>query len=197
MTHASGWLIQFLLVSFVALFAGPLLSKLPFAEHFPLTLLGLTGPQTIRLVVEGTGLLTLWLLAFHAFRRMPDNGRGFTFISRVILPLTTIVVLIVGDKTMQVVGRTLIEDLGARRYSLGYAAALLVAGLWLTVMWLLNVDALHHYFTTPAPSRKKAPRTSDKSQDPHDQTKLPDPSQPTAPPPPKNGSPPAMLGRYK
>ena len=95
MAHASGWLIQFAIVSFVALFAGPLLSKLPFAEHFPLPLLGLTGPQTIRLIAEGTGLLTLWLLAFHAFRNMPDNGRGFTFLSRTILPLITIVVLIV------------------------------------------------------------------------------------------------------
>lgn len=100
MAHTSGWLIQFTIVSCVALFAGPLLSKLPFAQHFPLTLLSLTGPQTIRLVVEGTGLLTLWLLAFHAFRHMPDNGRGFTFVSRIVLPLTTIVVLIVGDKTM-------------------------------------------------------------------------------------------------
>ena len=119
MTHASGWLIQFVIVSFVALFAGPLLSKLPFADSFPLAVLGLTGSQTIRLVVSGTGLLTLWLLAFHAFRHMPDNGRGFTFVSRIVLPLTTILVLIVGDKTMQVVGQTLIDEIGIRQYSVG------------------------------------------------------------------------------
>jgi hypothetical protein len=85
---------------------------------------------------------------------MPDNGRGFTFLSRIILPLTTIVVLIVGDKTMQMAGQTLIDDIGTRQYSLGYTAALTAAGLWLTVAWLLNLDALHHYFTAPARTRK-------------------------------------------
>ena len=199
MTHASGWLIQFVIVSFVALFAGPLLSKLPFAESFPLTVLGLTGPQTIRLVVGGTGLLTLWLLTFHAFRHMPDNGRGFTFLRRIILPLTTIVVLIVGDKTMQVVGQKLIEDIGTRQYSLGYAATLVVTGLWLTVAWLLNLDALHHYFTGPSParSRKKGSQVFEES---HDLDESIDPSgdsQPAAAAPSHNGSHPATLGRYK
>jgi eukaryotic-like serine/threonine-protein kinase len=199
MTHASGWLIQFAIVSFVALFAGPLLSKLPFAESFPLTVLGLTGPQTIRLVVGGTGLFTLWLLAFHAFRHMPDNGRGFTFLSRIILPLTTIVVLIVGDKTIQVVGQRLIEDIGTRQYSLGYAATLVVTALWLTVAWLLNIDALHHYFTAPSParSRKKGSQVVDESHDVHESTDPSGDSQPTAAAPPNNGSHPATLGRYK
>jgi len=199
MAHASGWLIQFAIVSFVALFAGPLLSKLPFAEHFPLPLFGLTGPQTIRLIAEGTGLLTLWLLAFHAFRHMPDNGRGFTFLSRTILPLITIIVLIVGDKTMQVVGQTLIEDVGIQRYSLGYAATLVAAGLWLTVAWLLNLDALNHYFTAPAPtrSRKKTPQTVDESHDVHETSGPSDTYDSASADSPNNGSPPAMLGRYK
>ena len=197
MTHASGWLIQFVIISFVALFAGPLVSKLPFAEHFPLTILQLTGPQTIRLVVGATGLLTLWLFAFHTFRHMPDNGRGFTFLSRIILPLTTIVVLIVGDKTMQMAGQTLIDDIGTRQYSLGYTAALTAAGLWLTVAWLLNLDALHHYFTAPARTRKKTPHRFDESTDANDHSNRSDTSEPAAAVLPAAGSPPAVLGRYK
>jgi len=196
MTHASGWLIQFTLVSFVALFAGPLLSKLPFAEHFPLTIFELTGAQTIRLVVEGTGLLTLWLLAFHAFRHMPDNGRGFTFLSRIILPLITIVVLIVGDKTLHVAGQALIEDFGAQQYNLAYAAGLVAAGLWLTVAWLLNIDALHHYITTPTPARnrKKTVQRVEERDDPHSSSDLFDTASADSL---DDGSPPAMLGRYK
>jgi tRNA A-37 threonylcarbamoyl transferase component Bud32 len=199
MTHTSGWLIQFALVSFVALFAGPLLSKLPFAEHFPLTVLSLTGAQTIRLVVEGTGLLTLWLLAFHAFRHMPDNGRGFTFLRRIILPLTTILVLIVGDKTMHVVGQTLIEGIGTQQYNLGYAAALTVTGLWLTVAWLLNIDALHHFFTAPAPARhrKRAPQNAGDNHGAHDSSDLSDLFDSASADSLDKESPPAMLGRYK
>ena len=105
---------------------------------------------------------------------MPDNGRGFTFLSRIILPLTTIVVLIVGDKTMQMAGQTLIDDIGTRQYSMGYTAALTAAGLWLTVAWLLNLDALHHYFTAPSPSRKRAVRTSAESHENHDSAELSD-----------------------
>ncbi|MCC6141488.1 MAG: serine/threonine protein kinase [Nitrospira sp.] len=199
MTHASSWLIRFALVSFVALFAGPLLSKLPFAEHFPLTILELTGAQTIRLVVEGTGLLTLWLLAVHAFRHMPDNGKGFTFLSRIILPLTTILVLIVGDKTMHVAGQTLIEDIGLQPYSLAYAAALIVAGLWLTAAWLLNIDALHHYFTAPTPARHRtrAPQQTGESHAAHDSSDSSNSSGAASADALDSESPPAMLGRYK
>ena len=199
MSHASGWLIQFLVVSFVALFAGPLLSKLPFAETFPLTLFGLTGPQTIRIVIEATGLFTLWLLAVHAFRHMPDNGRGFSFMSRIILPLTTVAVLIVGDKTLRVAGQTLIDDIGPRQYGLGYAGGLVAAGLWLTVAWLLNFDSLLGYFTKPAESssRRKAAQASNDLHETHDPANVADIGDSTSASPADPGTPPATLGRYK
>jgi serine/threonine-protein kinase len=196
MSHASGWLIQFLVVSFVALFAGPLLSKLPFAETFPLTLFGLTGPQTIRIVIEATGLFTLWLLAVHAFRHMPDNGRGFSFMSRIILPLTTVAVLIVGDKTLRVAGQTLIDDIGPRQYGLGYAGGLVAAGLWLTVAWLLNFDSLLGYFAKPSGSsaHKKPAQKIAEIHETHDPA---DTGDSTSASPADQGTPPATLGRYK
>ena len=57
MTNASSWALQYFFVVLVAFFAGPLLSKLPAIQAFPLTLLGLNGQQTIRLVIEGTGTI--------------------------------------------------------------------------------------------------------------------------------------------
>lgn len=199
MSNASGWLIQFALVSLVALFAGPLLSKLPFADTFPLALFGLTGPQTIRLVVEATGLLTLWLLALHAFRTMPDNGRGFSFARRVILPLITIAVIVLTDKTLRIVGQSLIDRMGPHRYYIGYAATLLTVTLWLSAAWLLNLDALHRCFSHPAPSkdRKQSEAAFDERAQADDEAPTHGPSQPAPALSRENGSPPATLGRYK
>lgn len=199
MSNASGWLIQFAVVSLVALFAGPLLSKLPFAHTFPLTLFGLTGPQTIRLVVEATGLLTLWILSIHAFRHMPDNGRGFSFVRRVIVPLVTIAVIILGDKTLRIVGPSLIDRIGSHRYHTGYAATLLVVSLWLTATWLLNLETLHRCFSPPAGSagRKKPEPSCNEPAQIDDEADTPVPSLSTAQPVNSDGSPPTTLGRYK
>ena len=90
MVNASSWTLQYVLVILVALFAGPVLSKLPAAQSFPLTLFGLTGSQTIHLIIEGTGLVALCILSLRAFRRMPDNGRGFSFLRQLVLPVTTL-----------------------------------------------------------------------------------------------------------
>lgn len=199
MSNTSGWLIQFTLVSLVALFAGPLLSKFPFAHTFPLTLFGLTGPQTVRLVVEATGLLTLWVLSIHAFRHMPDNGRGFSFVRRVIIPLITIAVIILSDKTLRVAGQSLIDRIGSHRYYVSYATTLLAVSLWLTATWLLNVEALHRCFSHPAPSigrRKPDPARHEATQI-DNEAETPGSSPSTSDPANGDGSPPAMLGRYK
>ncbi|MEC4890045.1 MAG: serine/threonine-protein kinase [Nitrospira sp.] len=199
MSNASGWLIQFAMVSLVALFAGPLLSKLPLAHTFPLTLFGLTGPQTIRLIVEATGLLTLWLLAFHAFRTMPENGRGFSFTRRVILPLITIAVIILADKTLRVAGQPLIDRIGPHRYYTGYTATLLAVTLWLSATWLLNLETLHRCFSHPTPSKgrnKSKPAFGEHAQA-DDGADTPDSFPSASNTASDTGAPPATLGRYK
>ena len=156
MLNASSWALQYLIVALVALFAGPLLSKLPAAQSFPITLFGLNGSQTIRLVIEETGLVILCLLSIRAFRQMPDNGRGFSFVRQLVLPATILFVLIVTDKTLRVVGLSLLERIGSHRYILVYTAGITLAGIWITAAWLLNLDALHRFFSQSSkPTRRK------------------------------------------
>ncbi len=112
MINASSLAFQYCFVALAALFAGPLLSTLPVAQSFPITLFGLTGPQTIRLIVEETGLVLLCILAIRAFHRMPDNGRGFSFLRQLVLPVTALFIVLVTDKTLRVVGLPLIDRLG-------------------------------------------------------------------------------------
>jgi serine/threonine-protein kinase len=166
MINASSWALQYLIVVLVALFAGPLLSKLPAAQSFPITLFGLNGSQTIRLVIEETGLAILCILSIRAFRQMPDNGKGFTFVRQLVLPLTTLFVLTATDKTLRVVGLSLIEHIGPQRYTLVYTAGLTLTGIWTTAAWLLNLDALHRFFSRSSkPVRRKEPAPSVENSD--------------------------------
>ena len=196
MISSSSWTFQYLTVALVALFAGPLLSKLSIAESFPLTVLGLTGPQTIRLLVEETGLVVLCGLAIRAFQHIPNDGRGCSFLRQLVLPVTTLFIVIVTDKTLRVAGAALIEQIGPSRYTLTYTAALILTGLWISTAWLLNLDALHRFFSNPHPSpvRKPSPPTEAGDESPpEDATDL----QASLPVSAVPDSSPHVLGRYK
>ena len=148
MTDTSRWGLQFVFIASIALFGGPFLSTVAPAEAFPLTLFGMTAAQTIRLIIEETGLILLCLLSIRAFRHMPDNGKGFSFVRQLVLPMTALFILIAMDNTLRIAGPSLIEEVGLRRYTLAHTAALLMAGVWISAAWLLNLDALHRFFST-------------------------------------------------
>lgn len=198
MTNASSWTVQYLLAVLIALFAGPILSNLPGAQSIPVTLFGLSSPQTIRLIVEATGLTMLGIMALRAFQQMPDNGRGFSFLRRLVLPVTILLMVIAADKTLRVAGSSLINQLGSGRYALAQAAVLILAGLWITVAWLMNLDALHRFFSKPSPSGRRKETASpmeDSDEVPaEDEDSEQDSTSGIQAVP--NG-PPAVLGRYK
>ncbi len=196
MVNASSWAVQYVLVVLVALFAGPVLSKLPAAQSFPLTLFDLTGSQTIRLIIEGTGLVALCILSVRAFRQMPDNGRGFSFLRQLVIPGTTLFLVIVMDKTLRVVGLSLFDHVGSSRYTVAYAASLTLIGLWFTAAWLLHLDALHRFFVKPVQStRRQELGPQDEGTEEIDQEQ--ESSKPAAHILAAQNSPPSTLGRYK
>lgn len=198
MLNASSWTLQYVLVALAALFAGPILSKLPAAQSFPLTLFGLTSSQTIHVIVEGTGLATLCILSLRGFQRMPNNGRGFSFVRQLVLPVTTLFIVIVLDKTLRVDGLSLLDHLGPARYAFAYAAALILVGLWVTTAWLTHLDALHRFFVIPAQSarRNEAEPADDDSSDIDPQQERNE-SHAAAHSLATQSGPPSTLGRYK
>jgi eukaryotic-like serine/threonine-protein kinase len=86
MTNTSSWAAQYLLFTIIALFAGPALSNLPVTQSIHYRVFGLSSAHSIHLIVEAAGLAMLGLLAIRAFRQMPDNGRGFSFLRQLVLP---------------------------------------------------------------------------------------------------------------
>ncbi len=198
MTNASSWAFQYLLAVLIALFAGPILSNLPGAQSIPVTLFGLSSPQTIRFIVEATGLTMLGMLSIRAFQRMPDNGRGFSFLRRLVLPVTTLLIVVAADKTLRVIDPSLINQLGLGRYALLQAATLTLAGLWITAAWLMNLDTLQRFFSKPSPStlRKEATASIENTTETSLEEENSEQDNAFGFQAAPNG-PPAMLGRYK
>ncbi|CUQ66971.1 serine/threonine-protein kinase [Candidatus Nitrospira inopinata] len=198
MTKALGWTCSYFLVLLMALFGGPLLSKLPFSQAAPLAFHALNGSQTVRVLMEGTGLVALSLVTIQAYRWMPDNGSGFSFLRKLVFPLTALVLLIVVDRTIRAAEFPLIDSIGSRYYRLSYASGLTLAGLWVTAGWLSKLDSLRCFFSTSdgrsnPGSSPWADENTDKigSQSPTDEVDF------GAASPPAYRNSPGMLGRYK
>lgn len=198
MVNASRWTLQYALVALVALFAGPVLSKLPAAESFPLSLFGLTGAQTIYLIVEGIGVVALCILSLRAFLRMPDNGRGFTFLRQLVLPVSTLFMVIATDKILRITGLSLLDSVDLTHYALAYAAALTLSGIWITAAWLLHRDALRRFFVKPMPStRRQTPGPSAEDTADLDSEHAGREAETAASIHATQNGPPGTLGRYK
>lgn len=155
MINTSRWALHYLLVTCAALFAGPAFSRLPAAQSFPLILFGLSASQTVHLITEAVGLVVLCLVSVHITRTMPDDGRGYSFLKRMIFPVTTLLVVITIDKTLRVLGLSLIDGFGTARYVITLTAVLLLVGLWITTTWLLNFTELHQFFAKPAQAARR------------------------------------------
>ncbi len=198
MINASSWAVQYVLIAVIALFAGPVLSKLQAAQSFPLMLFGLTGFQTIHFIVQGLGLVALCILSLRAFRQMPDNGRGFSFLRQLILPVTALCMVIVIHKGLRVAGFSFLDPVGPAGYAKAYAASLALIGIWITATWLLHLDALHRFFARPvASTRRQDAAAPDEGADEIDPGQESSASEIATQLPTTENSPPGTLGRYK
>lgn len=198
MTNASSRAFQYLLVALIALFTGPLVSNLPGTPSIPFTLFGLSSAHTIRLIVEAAGLAMLGLLAIRTFRQMPANGRGCSFLRQLVLPITTLLIVIRADKTLRDIGQSLIDQLGSTRYTFTQATILTLTGLWITVAWLMNLDALRRFFSKPSAStrRNEVAPPIEETHEVHAEEESEERERAKGPHTVPTG-PPAMLGRYK
>ncbi|MDH4153999.1 MAG: serine/threonine protein kinase [Nitrospira sp.] len=196
MSNPSRWTLQYLLVACAVLVVGPLFSKLPAAQSFPLTLFGLSGSQTVHLITEAVGLVILCIVSIHIVRTMPEDGQGYSFLKRMISPVTTLLVVITIDKTLRVLGLSLIDGFGTARYAITHTAVLIVAGLWITTTWLLNFTELHQFFAKPAQAARRT--TSLTETDGAQQEEADERDRNTSPrhSTPQTGTP-STLGRYR
>ena len=199
MSKSWTWIGPYTFAILAVLLAGPLLSNLTLVQSISVPSLQLSGHHVIRLVADLLALAILWVLAFNAREKIPDNGRGSTFLRNLALPLTTLVVIIFANKAFQTVGLPLIEQIGPARFASGYAIALVGSGLWLTATWILNQSSLREALTPPSRTRRQGVQALSEVEDAGQEGEAEVPSGPkgTAITSTINSSTPGMLGRYK
>ncbi|MBC7840052.1 MAG: hypothetical protein H7Y39_15655, partial [Nitrospiraceae bacterium] len=142
MSKSWTWITPYICGILAMLLAGPLLSNLAVTQSISIPYVPLNGPHAIRLIASLLALAILWTLAFAASQEVSDNGRGASFFRSLVLPLTTLVVMLFAHKVFTTVGLPLIEQLGPTRFAMGYAISLVGTGLWVTAAWILNQYSL-------------------------------------------------------
>jgi eukaryotic-like serine/threonine-protein kinase len=196
MSKSWTWITPYICAILGTLFAGPLLSNLAVTQSMSLPYVPLNGSHAIRLIANLLALAILWILAFAASQQIPDNGRGASFFRSLVLPLTTLIVILFTHKVFTTVGLPLINQLGTIRFATGYAIALVGAGLWLTAAWILNQQSLREAVASSPHTRRQ--ETQGLSDHDAEQSDI-DSSEPitTATTSVMNGYTPSMLGRYR
>ncbi len=199
MSKSWTWIAPYTFAILAVLLAGPLLSNLAWVQSVSVPYLQLSGPHALRLVANLLALAILWVLAFTATQHIPDNGRGSSFIRNLILPLTTLIVVLFAQKAFRIVGLPLINQIGPSRFALGYAIGLVGSGLWLTSALVLNRSSLREAFASPSQTRHQGAQALSEDEDTGQGEET------EAQPEPKSiaatstiySSTPGMLGRYR
>jgi eukaryotic-like serine/threonine-protein kinase len=190
------WIGPYSFAILAALIAGSLLSSLSLVQSLSIVSLRLSGSNLVRLATDGLILILLWLMAAAAFRQIPDNGRGLGFLRSLLLPTTALLTILFTNKAMKTVGFPIVEQIGSARYAWGYAIGLVVAGGWLTLAWLLHLEALRAVWSSPAHAPKlvrTAQQLAESGEVASTRTEPMSKSVPLT----TNGQVPATLGRYK
>src|SRR6267143_1003037 len=199
MSKSWTWIAPYTFAILALFLAGPLLSSLALVQSVSTPYLQLSGSNAIRLVANLLALVILWIFAFTASQQIPDNGRGSSFFRNLVLPLTTLVVILFANKAFRAVGLPLIEHMGPSRFALGYAISLVGSGLWLTAAWVLHRSSLREAFAPPRQTRRQEAQALSEDEDAGQEEEAEAPSEPrsTAATSTNNGNTPGMLGRYK
>ena len=199
MSKSWTWIAPYTFAILAVLLAGPLLSSLDWAQSVSVPYLHLSGPHAIRLGANLLALTILLVLAFVASQHIPDNGRGSSFLRNLVLPLTTLVVILFANKAFRTVGLPLIEQMGPSRFALGYAIGLVGSGLWLTAAWVLNRSSLREAFAPPSQTRRQGAQALSEDEDTgqKEATEAPPETKSIAATSTITSYTPGMLGRYK
>jgi serine/threonine-protein kinase len=198
MSRAWNWIVPHIVGILAALLAGPLLSNISAIHTYTISSLQLNGAAAVRLTADLVALALFLSLALTAYREIPDNGRGSSFLRRIVLPLAVLLTIIFGDKALRSVGLPLVEEIGLASYLWWYSAAMIGTGLWLTVMWLSSLGLLREAFAPARPTKRQSARAVSETEprEQEDSGEVPAPAKEPAVTP-INGAAPAMLGRYK
>ncbi len=199
MSKVWNWIVPHLFGILAALLLGPILGNLSAFQSYQFPSLQMNGSSMVRLIADCVALAVVFSLAIKAYREIPDNGRGSSFLGSIVFPLTFLIMILFGDKAFRGVGYPLVEGMGVSQYLWIYSISMVGCGLWLTLAWLRGFASLSEALAPSKGPKRRTARPADETEEPkpEDSSELETPAKETPILAMGNGVAPSMLGRYK
>jgi hypothetical protein len=134
------WVIRYLVVIAAALILAAVFGDMAL---FKTTRFGKTGISAARLVQflgYGGALLVLWMLAKRVAEVLPDHGGAWSVLKSTLLPVTTLVVVAVGQSVVLRLAAPLMKKQWLPFYNWVWVGLIIVCAVWLLAA-LLNGSA--------------------------------------------------------
>lgn len=193
------WALPYLIGITISTLTGLVIRNMAWADSFGIPHTPLTGPNALRLTAHFIALGLVVALAIKAKHELSGNDRASGFFLTILFPLTTLIVILFGGKSIRTSSFPVIQQIGPSIFLWAHTMALVGSGIWLTTTWLRHLDMLHNSFTPLPTARPRnlsrtVPRESDQSETGEQASTQPikNTSESTT-----NGKRPTSLGRYK
>jgi eukaryotic-like serine/threonine-protein kinase len=142
MSPTWSWLGQYLIFILLIFLLSTLLASSPSLKQIFLQRGGLDFPHAVRLLGGTIILLIVWRLFFRAAGQLSEDGAGSSFLRAVLRPLTTIMILLLGNQIFLTLGTPLVDLVGRSLYQWSFFGGLLLATFSLTIAWIGTSEAL-------------------------------------------------------
>jgi hypothetical protein len=135
------WLIRYLVVIAGALILAAVLGDMALFKTTRLGKTGLSAARVVQFLGYGGALLVLWMLAKRVAEELPDDPR-LNVLKCTLLPLTTLIVVAVGQSVLMRVLAPLMKKQWHQFYNWGSITLIVLCSIWLLGALLTGSSSL-------------------------------------------------------
>ena len=133
-----GWLVQYGVTMALALGLGFLLSQVPLFHETMLGSAKLRASEGVQFLGFGGALIVLWQFGQRLVVELPTLWPKMTFLRPMIMPLTTLIVLVASHPVCGQVLGAFLGKTGKGMYDWRFVIGIVSAAIWLILSWFLK-----------------------------------------------------------
>lgn len=136
------WMGRYLLVIVIALLLGAAIGELSLFKQTTLGTPKLTAAKVAQFLGYGGALLLFWLLAQRAGRELYGQGGRARFVSFVVLPLATLIIVLIAYNVLLILGGALMSQTVRKIYNWIFVLGTTASAIWLAVALFRHADSM-------------------------------------------------------
>jgi hypothetical protein len=137
-----GWLVQYGVTMMLALGFGALLSQVPLFHETSLGTSKLRAAQGVQFLGFAGALLVLWQFGQRVARELPSLAPKMKFLCPVIMPFTSLMVLIASHPVGGLVLHPFLGKSAKGVYNWMFVIGIISAALWVVIAWYTKAAPL-------------------------------------------------------